>query len=391
LGTVRFQDSETPISTSTSLVDTAGLGCETDPSFVCRQVLELTDSETTASVVNFVVTTPLRMLVIVVLAVVANRLIRRAIKRFAERLATGRQSPALRAFRERTPNLLQATSELNLRSAARAQTLAAVLRSITTGLIYSIAGLLILAELGINLGPLIAGAGIAGVALGFGAQSLVKDFLSGIFLIIEDQYGVGDIVDVGEATGVVEAVTLRSTRLRDVEGTVWHVPNGEIARVGNKSQQWARALIDVSVAYETDLRQAQDIISRVAVQLATEEYWRDVILDTPSVWGVEALAADGIDIRLVVKTKPSEQFTVMRELRIRLKEAFDEAGIEIPYPQRTLWVRNPEGAVVPGVTDGAATRPGTSDRDGEQSPPAGPAPTTAPRRRAAPGRADRSP
>lgn len=331
-------------------------GCGTDPSFVCRQVLEVTDSETTASVVDFVVTTPLRIGFIVVLAVLVNRLVRRAIKRFAERMATGTQSPALRAFRERTPHLLQATSELNLRSAARSQTLAAVLRSITTALVWTIAVFLVLAELGINLGPLIAGAGIAGVALGFGAQSLVKDFLSGIFMIIEDQYGVGDIIDVGEATGVVEAVTLRSTRLRDVEGTVWHVPNGQILRVGNKSQQWARALIDVSVAYETDLRLAQNVISEVATQLAGEEHWRDVILDTPSVWGVEALGADGIDIRLVVKTQPSEQFTVMRELRIRLKEAFDEAGIEIPYPQRTLWVRNADGAAVPGVTDGGDGR-----------------------------------
>jgi small conductance mechanosensitive channel len=374
LGTVRFQDPETP----TSVVNTAEVvidGCGTDPSFVCRQVLEATDSETTASVVDFVVTTPLRILVIVVLAVVANRIIRRAIKRFAERLATGTPSSALRAFRERTPNLLQATSELNLRSAARAQTLAAVLRSLATGLVYTIAGFLVLAELGINLGPLIAGAGIAGVAFGFGAQSLVKDFLSGIFMIIEDQYGVGDIVDVGEASGVVEAVTLRSTRLRDVEGTVWHVPNGQILRVGNKSQEWARALVDVSVAYETDLRLAQEIISRVATQLAAEEHWCDVILDPPSVWGVEALGADGIDIRLVVKTQPSEQFNVMRELRIRLKEAFDEAGIEIPYPQRTLWVRNADGATVPGVTGSADALPGVTEDDaaGDRTPPPDPA------------------
>jgi small conductance mechanosensitive channel len=263
LGTVRFQD---PDSSVTEGVSEALRGCIDDehPSFVCERVFDATGSETAADVMDFVVTTPLRIVLIVVLAVVANRLVRRAVKRFAERLATGAQSPALRAFRERTPNLLQATSELNLRSAARAQTLAAVLRSITTALIYTIATFLVLAEFGINLGPLIAGAGIAGVALGFGAQSLVKDFLSGIFLIIEDQYGVGDIVDVGEASGVVEAVTLRSTRLRDVEGTVWHVPNGQILRVGNKSQEWARALVDVSVAYETDLRLAQDVISRVA-------------------------------------------------------------------------------------------------------------------------------
>ena len=186
---------------------------------------------------------------------------------------------------------------------------------------WSIAIITILGELGINLGPLIAGAGIAGIALGFGAQSLVKDFLAGIFIIVEDQYGVGDIIDVGElsntpVSGTVESVSLRSTKLRSVNGTVWHVPNGTVLRVGNMSQQWARALLDVSVAYGSDLDLAQAEIKRVADELWHDPAWAGQVLEEPEVWGVEDLAPDGVTIRLVVKTQPAEQFKVLRELRI---------------------------------------------------------------------------
>ncbi len=156
--------------------------------------------------------------------------------------------------------MLLSTGEVNVRSAARAETITAVLRSVATGIIGVFAGVYILGILGLNLGPLIAGAGLAGVALGFGAQSLVRDFLSGIFLLIEDQYGVGDVVDLGEASGTVEQVTLRVTRLRDQNGTVWHVPNGEIRRVGNKSQQWARAVVDIAVSPNADLERAAEVI-----------------------------------------------------------------------------------------------------------------------------------
>ena len=167
---------------------------------------------------------------------------------------------------------------------------------------------MILGEIGINLGPLIAGAGIIGVALGFGSQSLVKDFLSGVFILVEDQFGVGDIVDLdGQTSGTVDAVSLRTTRLRSVDGTLWHVPNGEIRRVGNKSQHWSRALIDIEVAYDTDLDHAEAVIARVADEIATGD--ADVI-EQPEVWGVEQLGANGIVIRLVVKTRPSEQFRV---------------------------------------------------------------------------------
>jgi small conductance mechanosensitive channel len=202
---------------------------------------------------------------------------------------------------------------------------------------------MILGELGVALGPLIAGAGIAGVALGFGAQSLVKDFISGTFMLIEDQYGVGDIIDAGEASGTVEAVSLRTTRLRDVNGTVWHIPNGNILRIGNMSQQWARALLDVSLATDTDVDHAQDVIKRVADSVWNDPDWHGEILEEPEVWGVERLGPDAIVIRLVVKTKPAEQFTVMRELRRRLLEAFAAEGVELPDPGRVVWIQREAG------------------------------------------------
>ena len=231
------------------------------------------------------------------------------------------------------------------RAAMRTETMGAVFNSIATFAVWAIAFLMILGALGIELGPLLAGAGIAGVALGFGAQNLVKDFLGGLFIILEDQYGIGDIVDLRDsvgtpgASGTVEAISLRTTRLRDVEGVVWHVPNGEIRASGNKSQQWARSLIDVGVAYGTDVARATDVIKRAADSVWQDEQWGASVLEEPEVWGLERFDADALAIRLVVKVQPAQQFAVNRELRQRIKAAFDTEGIEIPFPQRTVWLR----------------------------------------------------
>jgi small conductance mechanosensitive channel len=220
------------------LAETCGL----DPSWICRQVFDATDgNDFLASTADFLFSKILQILLILVIALVANRVLRRTIDRFATKVGTS-GSMIGRFAQDETARS---------RAASRTKTIAQVLRSVTTAVVYSIAGLLVLGEIGINLGPLLAGAGIAGIAIGFGAQSLVKDFLSGVFMLIEDQFGVGDVVDLGEANGTVESVTLRSTRLRDVNGTVWHVPNGTVQRVANKSQQWSRALIDVQVAYDS--------------------------------------------------------------------------------------------------------------------------------------------
>ena len=227
----------------------------------------------------------------------------------------------------------------------RVETVAALFRSIASATVWTIAVLMALSELGLNLGPLIAGAGIVGVAIGFGAQNLVRDFLSGIFMLIEDQYGVGDVIDAGPATGTVESISLRSTRLRDINGTVWHLPNGHIERVGNRSQQWARAVLDVGVSYQTEIGHATDVIKRTAQSMCDDPVFAEKILSEPEVWGVEDLGADGVTIRIVLKTAPNEQLSVTRELRARVKSAFDEAGIEIPFAQRTVWHRSPDGSV----------------------------------------------
>jgi moderate conductance mechanosensitive channel len=317
--------------------------CGEDPTWICRQVLESTDSEGWARASDVLVAKPAHILLIVVVAWVANRLIRRAIRRFTERIANPEAQERIKRLRRHAPDALQSHGPESLRSAARATTLSHVLRSGASAIVWTIAGAMILGELGVALGPLIAGAGIAGVALGFGAQSLVKDFISGTFMLIEDQYGVGDIIDAGEATGTVEAVSLRTTRLRDVNGTVWHIPNGNIVRIGNMSQQWARALLDVSLATDTAVDHAQDVIKRVADSVWNDPEWHGDILEEPEVWGVERLGPEGIVIRLVVKTKPSEQFPVMRELRRRLLDAFVAEGIELPDAGRMVWVQRDAG------------------------------------------------
>jgi len=311
--------------------------CGEDPGWFCSQVLEQTGDRTQAELADFVIGKPLTILGILIGAWLINRLARRGMKGLLRTLQSGAVQERLGSLRAATPDALLETQEHSMRAEQRIEALASVMRSLTTVAIYSVAAFMILAEVGIELGPLLAGAGILGVALGFGSQTLVRDFLSGVFILIEDQFGVGDIVDLdGETSGVVEAVSLRITRLRAVDGTVWHVPNGEIRRVGNQSQHWSRALIDVEVAYETDLDHAQTVIAAVAGQLAAEE--QDII-EEPEVWGVEALAASGIVIRLVVKTKPSEQYRVSRELRRRIKSAFEREGIEIPFPQQVVWHR----------------------------------------------------
>jgi small conductance mechanosensitive channel len=290
-----------------------------------------------ADVADFLLGAPLRILAIVIIAWFVNRIARRGVKSTLRTLSSGAVQERVGSLRAAAPAALLQTQEHSLRSEQRIDALTSVLRSLVTFVIYTVAVFMILGEIGINLGPLIAGAGIIGVALGFGSQSLVKDFLSGVFILVEDQFGVGDIVDLdGQTSGTVDAVSLRTTRLRSVDGTLWHVPNGEIRRVGNKSQHWSRALIDIEVAYDTDLDHAEAVIARVADEIATGD--ADVI-EQPEVWGVEQLGANGIVIRLVVKTRPSEQFRVSRELRRKIKAVFEEEGIEIPFPQQTVWHR----------------------------------------------------
>lgn len=279
---------------------------------------------------------PLRIVLILLGAVIVARLASRAISGAVRRSADSSLQQRLKAATAVAPALRE-SEEAAARSSQRVEAVSSVLAGAVSFVVYLVALFLVLGELGVDLAPLLAGAGVAGLAIGFGAQSLVKDCFTGIFILLEDQYAVGDIIDAGEATGIVENVSLRVTRLRSVDGVVWHVPNGEITRVGNMSQHWSRSLLDIEVAYDTDLKRAKQLIGEVAGAYAETD---EEVLEEPEVWGVEALGASGVVIRLVVKTKPSAQWRVSRELRERIKERFDTEGIEIPYPTQTLWMRS---------------------------------------------------
>lgn len=226
---------------------------------------------------------------------------------------------------------LVATPLAAVRVVQRTRTLGGVLSSVVTTVIVIVGALLIIT----TAAPDAAGAfslitAAIGAGLGFGAQNIVKDVLNGLFMVIEDQLGVGDVVDLGPATGVVEAVGIRITDIRDVNGTLWHVRNGEIVRVGNLSQGWARAIIDLAVPYEVDIDEVEALILKTAVTLQQEPKWKRLIMEKPEVWGIESISAEAIVIRLVVKTRTSGKDDVARELRARLKRTLDEAGIRLP-------------------------------------------------------------
>ncbi|HYI62493.1 MAG TPA: mechanosensitive ion channel family protein [Acidimicrobiales bacterium] len=303
--------------------------CGESPGAVCEAVFERTGSEAWSDVASWLVDKPLRILVIWAMAWVIAKVVRRMIRRFSEKLVGSAHSGRLRRARERAPNILVSAQVPSVRSAARAETISGVLRSVSTGVVYVFAAVYTLDVLGLNLGPLIAGAGVVGVALGFGAQSLVRDFLAGTFILIEDQYGVGDSVDLGEAVGTIEAVNLRTTRLRDVNGTVWHVPNGEILRVGNQSQQWARAVLDIVVAHGTDVDRALGVMKEAADGVAGRPDLAGDVTGEAEIWGVEALTPQGVTLRMVVKVTPGSQWKVLRALRQEIRAALTDAGVEM--------------------------------------------------------------
>jgi small-conductance mechanosensitive channel len=309
--------------------------CGDSASAACLQVFRWTENDVLARAADWLIARPFKIAFIVVLALAATWLMRRLIDKFVDGVSRAAQVTRREPGEGNETASLFVAAPLGERAHQRAETLAAVLRSLGRAVIWSIAGLTILGEFDINLGPLLAGAGIVGIALGFGAQTLVKDFLSGIFMLIEDQFGVGDVVDAGFASGVVEGVSLRTTRLRDDEGTVWHIPNGEIHRIANKSQDWARAVLDLQVARGTDVPHAERVIKEVADAVTQDERWAASILEPPTVLGVERMSSNSMTLRLVVKTRPADQWLVQRALRERIATAFKSEGIELPpleYP-----------------------------------------------------------
>ena len=341
---------------------TAVSGSETNPLMTCSSdeqlctwVLERTGNAQLATATDWVVGKPSALVGLILIGLIVRWLLHRVIDRVVKRAEIGvlpnRLSRAIAGGKVGTALNLREDPGYT-RRVQRAATMGSLLKSIVSGVIFTVVALMFISELGYDIAPLIASAGIIGVALGFGSQTLVKDFLSGIFMIFEDQYGVGDVVDLGEASGTVEAVSLRVTRLRDVNGTVWYVRNGEILRVGNMSQNWARTVLDVTVGYTEDLVRVRRVLEEVAHDVWEDEDFKGLVIEEPEVWGVESLGADGIVMRVTLKTAPLEQWGVARAMRERVKARFQHEGINLAVAQRILWQESaPSAASVEATED----------------------------------------
>jgi small conductance mechanosensitive channel len=271
---------------------------------------------------HLIETRGLRILIIVLVSLLGYRLLKVIIHRFQQSVED--EDPSMRSESEK-----------------RAETLGRVIRQMALAVIGITAGLGILRELGFDIKPLLAGAGIAGVALGFGAQNLVRDLITGFFIIFENQIRVGDVVDVAGKMGKVEQVNLRTTVLRDGEGRVHVVPNGQITTVTNMTREWSRVLLDVNITYKEDLNRVIQVLQKVGDDLASDPEWQTKILEPMAILGINAMSPHGVEVRIALKVAPGTQFDMAPELRRRIKDAFLGAGIEIPTPQTTLVMSSP--------------------------------------------------
>lgn len=333
--------------------------CDEDAQ-ICLAVRDLTGNQTAANVADLIVGKPLALLGLFALFLVLRWVIGKVIDRLVVRAGTGVLPD--RVGRLSLGHVKSAAVALDpaasARRSQRAKTMGSLLKSIVTGVLVAVIGTMMLSEIGVNIAPILASAGVLGLAIGFGAQSLVKDFLSGIFLIVEDQFGVGDTIDLGEAVGVVEAVSLRVTRLRDINGTVWYVPNGEILRVGNQSQNWSRTVLDIGVAPHEDLVTVRRVLEEVAHGMWDDEDFEGKVIEEPSVWGVQDVTPEAVTMRLVLKTTPGEQWLVAREMRERIKARFEHEGIESPLPANLMWQQRARTAGDPGAAAAGAGQDG---------------------------------
>ncbi len=288
------------------------------------RAFELTDTGR-----DWLVDRPLQVLGYLVLAIVLRLCLHRMINRFTDN-SSGKSPILLRPLRDRSSGTVKGAI-LNERRKQRASTIGSVLKSAVSVMILTWFVLSVLDVVGVNVAPFIASAGIVGVALGFGAQNLVRDFLSGIFMLLEDQYGVGDVVDLGEATGTVESVGLRVTTIRDINGTVWYCRNGEVLRVGNMSQGFAVAVLDLPISHTANIEHACEVAERTTASLVKSGDFENDILEPPEMLGVNAVSADTVTIRITIKTRPGRQWAVQRRLHQDILEAFDDADIKAPY------------------------------------------------------------
>jgi small-conductance mechanosensitive channel len=304
--------------------------CGEEPGGICEAVWEATENETLARLSDWLIGRPLTILLIVVVAWFVARYGRRVVRRLVYRAVLADEAAA-RALTKVAPGTGVAPVR-DPRREGRARSISTVLASTVTVAVWVVAFILVVGELGLNLAPLVASAGIAGIALGFGAQSLVKDCITGTFMLVEDQYGIGDTVDLGEARGTVERITLRTTVLRGADGTVWHVPNGEIVRVGNQSQLWSVAVLDVTVAPTADVEQASAVVSAAADRLTTSDEFAPDVISAPEMLGVESIRPEGTTIRLLVKTRPGAHLKLQRALREAILRGLTAAGVPFPTP-----------------------------------------------------------
>ena len=311
----------------------------------------------------------------VVIGAIVLALLRRFIARTVRHLVDGGPALSRNAGRLIGRGLRQDGADSDVsplgaaRRAQRAQTMGSALSSGATLLVGALVGVIVLGLLQVDVGPLLASAGVVGVALGFGAQTLVKDFLAGISMLAEDQYGVGDVVDVGAASGVVEQVGLRVTQIRSLNGTLWYVRNGEILRVGNMTQGWSRAVVEVRVLADQDVPRVRELLLEAAAAVAADADLGTALLEDAEVAGIEDLTAEGAMLRLLVKTAPSMQWDVARSLRARIRVLLAAEGIELALPRREVFVERSHQPLAPGPDAPAAAQSPTPPAASNSTPP----------------------
>lgn len=289
---------------------------------------------------HWLIEVPVRIAVYLAVALVVRFLLHRMIDRATGRRRKKRDEqaqaqakpPIIRHLRDRVPKTASGP-QVAERRLQRAMTIGSVLKSIVSIVLLTWVILAILSVVGVNIAPFIASAGVVGIAIGFGAQNLVRDFVTGVFMLLEDQYGVGDIVDLGEVIGEVQSVGLRITTLRDIDGTLWYVRNGEILRVGNMSQEYAVARIELPVALTADVTKAEQVALDATKAAIAEPPMAEKVLGEPEMLGVQELSPDLLTLRMTVKTRPNAQWSVQRKLRGEILRAYDENGIDLPYPR----------------------------------------------------------
>lgn len=273
-----------------------------------------------------------RSLLIVIAGLIALWLVGRVIDKVIDNVVTG----VKKVHGAENTEALNTSPVDAMRQVQRARTLGTVLNGFSKWAILIIVVIMVLTELGIAVTPLLASVGILGAALGFGAQSLVKDMLNGLFMVLEDQLGLGDIVTLGTVTGVVERVGIRVTEVRDASGTLWFIRNGEVLQVGNFSQDWARIVLDIPIPYTLDVTEAQDALLQAAKDFAAAPQWHTKILEDPETWGIESISHEAVIVRLVVKVRAGEQFALKRALNSYVKASLDARGITLPALNRMV-------------------------------------------------------